>query len=205
MIGVSYLCGFGNRVLAAAQAGAASMSSIKTVTPAYLLSESAVILRSLIGWTTPEDIFGITQTVALIVAVVAMAVLYLRCRHRPFDFLVGASLAFALGSPAFREWYLLMWISFVGLVKLGPWMQRTVSVLLPFAGVYSAFKSYLAWDIIPAFCASGALAVASNASGWLVGRAGDEAATCRRQDGQLESPPAPDAPGLALPEPSAHA
>ena len=169
MVAVSYACGFGTRVLAAAEAGATSMHAVKTGTVARMVSEAIIYVRSLLGLTTPKALFGSMDTVALVIAGVVVVVVYLRYRRRPFDFLAAASLAFILGSPAFREWYLLIWISFVGLATLGPWMRRAVSVLVPFAAVYGAFKTYLGWAIPPAFWAGIGVAAAANASSWLVG------------------------------------
>jgi len=168
MVAVSFLCGFGTRVLTSAQAGASSMNAVRTGTPARILSEGIIIVRTLLGQRTSPELFGVTNSIALALAIVAVAILYLRCRHRPFDFLAGASLAVILGSPAFREWYLLIWISFVGLSALGPWMRRAVSVLIPFAACYGAFKTYLSWGIVPGLCVAAGVAITANAHGWLV-------------------------------------
>ncbi len=168
LVAVSYVCGFGSRVFASAQAGATSMNAARTSTPARLLSEGIIIVRTLLGQRTSPELFSVTNSIALALAIIAVAILYLRCRHRPFDFLAGASLAVILGSPAFREWYLLIWISFVGLSALGPWMRRAASVLIPFAACYGAFKTYLSWGIVPGFCVAAAVAITANAQGWLV-------------------------------------
>lgn len=164
LVAVSWLSGFGMGWLRAAD----TTYSIHTVGVGYLIGEAVRMGATAFGLPSSATFVDAANTLVGGLGYLLIAVLYFRYRRRPWQFLAAAALTWAIANGAFREWYLIYWLAFVALADLGPWMRRAVSVLVPFAMAYSAFKSYLEWNIMPATYLCAAIAVAANARGWLL-------------------------------------
>lgn len=196
LVAVSWLTGFGMGWLRAAD----TTYSIHTVGVGYLIGEAVRMGATALGLPTSAAFVDVANTVVGALGYLLIVVLYFRYRHRPWQFLASAALTWAIANGAFREWYLIYWLAFVALADLGPWMRRAVSVLVPFAMAYSAFKSYLGWNIMPATYLCAAIALAANARGWLLEAQDsgqrpmgtDDTATLTDADPEPKAEPAPE-------------
>lgn len=182
LVAVSWASGLGMGWIDAAH----TTYSIHTVGVGYLLGEVVRMVTMAFGANAGVDV-DLANTLVGGLGLVLIVVQFFRYRQRPWQFLAAATLTWAVTNGAFREWYLIFWLAFLPLADLGSWMRRAASVLVPFAMAYSAFKSYLDWQIMPSTYLSAAIAIAANAGGWLV--AGED------------GPSPPDAEPNPAPEP----
>ncbi len=149
--------------------GTGDPSAVPTVAPAAVVATLLTQLATFAGLSVPTSLAALLVVAGQVLALSVVAgafVLY--GKDKPLRFLAVAAFCWVLGFGAFREWYLLLPVAFVGLARLGRGLAWLTSVLIPVGLVYGCFREYSGWQPMAALTAALALAVLANAAGALV-------------------------------------
>lgn len=87
-------------------------------------------VADMIRFIANHDVWGIAQAICYLLMLGVFAWLVLKRWNHPFVAAAGGWMAYALLAPALYPWYLVSAFAFLGLLKLGPTLDKLVAMLL---------------------------------------------------------------------------